>query len=171
MKRIVNVELVFDTSDAVNFTQDDIGKFEISNLQRKIKRFSSDKIADGHIAKEVHIQINPRANVKASYTYEKTKTKDLPFKRLTEFGDIIQVAVMYDDQTMSEFHIEWVEGSQYVNPNQTSRINKHTGDLYLSISDSTTVLQYFKEDVNSEEAHPIWGDIVKLDEIEGEEIE
>lgn len=171
MKRIVNVELIFDTLDAVNFTQDEIGIFEVSNLERKVKRFNSNIIADGQIAREVHIQVNAKANTKDNYTYSKIKTDKLPFDRIVEFGDVIEVSLLMQDGSNESFHIEWVNGSEYTNPNQTSCINKHTGDLYLSISESTSVLQYFKESVNSEEQHPIWNDIVTLDEVDGDEAE
>jgi len=164
-KTIMTVELVLENAESIIFLQDDIGMFEVSKLGRKIKRFTMDNIQDTYTAQEVHMQIRSIANTKNSYTYE-TNEEKLPFQRILESNDITQVILWYEDKTVDTFYIEWLSGSEHMNPKQTSKINESTGDLYLSISDKTTVLQYFGEATSMKEQHPIWKKIFRFEDEE-----
>lgn len=151
MKEVESIKFVLENLEAIKFNREDIGILFINNIRRSISRNAVNSISDSIWAEEVSIQLSSNANKQKSYTTTYSESEP-PFKRLLKHSDITALGVKYQNGEEEYVFVDWGGDSEYVNINQTSVLNEHTGDLYIVISGKETAESYFKEALEDKSA-------------------
>lgn len=155
MKEVKSIELVLENCEMIEIKREHIGSFNLSNIRRSISRIAANSICDSLSAEDAFIQISSKANTINSYSFTWDDNKILPFDRLTQHKDITAIEIHYEDGSNEYIYVNWGGKSDYTNLYQTSKINQHTGDLYIAISEKYKVDDYFAEEIEKENSY-VW---------------
>jgi hypothetical protein len=153
MKEIKFIELVLENCEIIKIDKQHIGIFRIENIKRSISRVAMNSISDHKSAEEVFIQISSKANNYNSYVTTWSGNETLPFTRLIKYKDITAISIHYEDDDEEYIYVPWGGESDYKNEYQSCKINEHTGDLYIIISEKENVENYFKECLEDEDTY------------------
>lgn len=119
-----NIKLIFAYADIVTINKEDIEQLGISNMGTIIKKISKDCIIKSKVANDVVIELNKNVQ---SYN---ASFDDI----ISKYGEIVEIRVEWDDATYDEYLII---------ADQKTHISKD-GNLYLVISDSQNIEDYFQ---------------------------
>lgn len=145
MREVSSIELVLENCEVIRVKRENIGVFRIFNVQRHITRLAVNSISESLEAQEVVLQISSKENNTEAYSHTWSTSKTAPFRRLTNVSDVAAIDVIYKDGSSSYIFVPWKDrdDNDTINSYQTSKVNKHTGDLYLVISENKIVKDYF----------------------------
>lgn len=173
IKNVQTIEINLDGLETIIVPKEHIGHFEVNNITRNLHRQTLTKISEKLVAEEVFLQLSSEANTMDNYIQDNAEEK--PFERIVLHNDIKYLTINYDDESKDYIHLNWKELQQDANdklieliklPNeyQTSTINEHTGDLYIVISPSKTVENYFGSLLEDKRKPRLWKELKTLKE-------
>lgn len=137
MREIESIKLVLENCESIKIHTKHIGDFSIDDITRSISRLAMNSVSDLTTSDNIHIQVSSEANKTGSFV---TSFQDkMPFDRITEHNDITAIEIKYQNNETEYISTNWNSSDRYININQTSTINTHTGDLYIVISTKETV--------------------------------
>ncbi|MED3792503.1 hypothetical protein P4571_08600 [Niallia alba] len=152
MREIKSIGLSLENCEAMEFKREDIGRFNIIDIKRSISRSASNSVSDYLTSEEVYLQLSSKANKYSTFTCTWHDGEVTPFERLLQHKDIVAIDINYEDGTNEYIYVKWKGESDYTNEIETVKMNDHTGDLYIVISENENVESYFRESLEEEEA-------------------
>lgn len=141
------INLVLENCDVISIPGNTIGNFELSNIQRYIKRVAVNSILDYNVANKVILEICSEANTNyQEFNQEDDQFTHSKFDRLINYKDITAIELEYKDGTKSEFYVDYdCETDFEDNKNEKVYLSK-LGNLYIVIEKDKTIEDYF--DIN-----------------------
>ena len=147
MREIKFIELVLENCEVIKILPRYIGAFNINNIHRSISRATTNAILETASCDLLYLQISSKFTDSTSMWLEKGIS---PIDRLTKCRDLVGVVVNYVDGTDEMVYVPWDDDpSEYTNSYETSRVNPHTGDLFIVVSKTQHVGNVFKEQLTS----------------------
>ncbi len=153
MKQVKCIDIVLENCEVIRIMREHIGDFHVLDIKRSISRIAMNSVSGTLSAEEIFIQVSSEANETTSYltTWSANDTK--PFQRIVQSMDISAIDINYEDGSNEEVLVNWGGDSDYTNEKQTADMNEDTGDLYIAISENTTVFDYFENELEEEESN------------------
>lgn len=154
MKHVKLVEFVFENCESFEIESKYFGGFQMDNITTSIARIACNSISKMQTVHTVVFEIFGEANVQ--YSAFGGAEKEYKLHRISEWNDITQLTLHYDDGTKENFFVDYDDGGNdglgAENKNQKSYISA-PGNLYLVIEKDKDVFDYFdKDEVNNEES-------------------
>ena len=109
LKTVTKVKIVFENGEVATVKADDIGAMEISGISYKILRTASNAINEMTVAENILIEFKPEANTEYEGFGKGAVIKAYLFERITEFSDIANIEVFYDDDTSKLIYATYEE--------------------------------------------------------------
>lgn len=163
MKEIKDLYFTLENCEEIHIPKNSIGDLHIGGLREVINRIACNSISKYSVADEFAIELYRDSGI--NYTTEglflfdeditKKSEMDHVFDRLTNFKDITQVIVKFEDDSSEEYdvnyHEEDAEALGSDNRNEKVYVSE-LGNLYIVIEAGKTIEDYFKMDeINDKE--------------------
>lgn len=153
MRKIYSIELGLENCEVIEIKKEHIGIFRLEDIKRSMRGNAINGIRENLHAEEFYLQICSQANKHSSFTCTWHDGDVTPFDRMLNDKDLVSIHIHYDDGTDEYVYVNWVGDSDHTNPIQTAAVNKHTGDLYIAVSENEKVEDYFKLYLEDEEGN------------------
>lgn len=140
MKHIESIEFVLENCEGFSIDANYFGAFLIDDLHYSIQRIASNNIVKMAIADTIVIELFSEGD--REYRPFGALEKTTIFERLQKYNDITQVVVHYEDQTEETCFVNWAEGDDCENKNQ-SVCKSDLGNLYIVISEEKDFSTFF----------------------------
>ena len=132
LKTIIKVEIAFENGEVATVKADDIGVIEISGVSDKIVR-TPNAINEMTVAENVLIEFKPEANTEYAGFGKDAAFKAYLFERITEFSDIANIEVFYDDDTSKLIFVTYKELNPGMIGSNAYQMNYVNGDKLMVV--------------------------------------
>ena len=132
LKTVTKVEIAFENGEVTTVKADDIGVMEISGISDKVVR-TPNGINEMTVAENILIEFKPEANTEYGGFGKDVKFKTYLFERITEFSDIANIEVFYDDDTSKLIFVTYEELNPGVIGSNVYQMNYINGDKLMVV--------------------------------------
>lgn len=140
MKHIESIEFVFENCECFSIDANYFGEFLIDDIHYSIQRIASNSIFKMAIADTIVIELFSEGD-REYHPFGALETTTI-FERLQKYNDITQVIIHYEDQTEETYFVNWAEGDEFENKNQ-SICKSDLGNFYIVISEEKDFSTFF----------------------------
>ncbi len=153
MKNVKSVNLILENCEVINIEPQYLGQLFLDKIRTKVYRIAMNSISRMQVVNRVAIEIFSEANV--PYDSFGEESKETIFERLTNYNDITQIELIYDDDCRDTelFIVNWEDDDKCgcTNKLQKSYISK-PGNLYITIGRKLKLKDVFdKEEIEDEQ--------------------
>ena len=153
MKNVKSVNLVLENCEVINIDAQYFGQLLLEKIRTKVYRVAMNSISRMQVVNRVAIELFSEANV--PYDSFGEESRETIFDRLTNYNDIAQIELIYDDEGKDTelFIVNWVDDDQCgcTNKLQKSYTSK-PGNLYILIGKDMKLKNFFdKEEIEDEQ--------------------
>lgn len=153
MKNVKSVNIVLENCEVINIDAQYFGQLLLEKIRTKVYRVAMNSISRMQVVNRVAIELFSEANV--PYDSFGEESKETIFDRLTNYNDIAQIELIYDDEGKDTelFIVNWVDDDQCgcTNKLQKSYTSK-PGNLYILIGKDMKLKNFFdKEEIEDEQ--------------------
>lgn len=153
MKNVKSVNLVLENCEVINIEAKYFGQLLLEKIRTKVYRVAMNSISRMQVVNRVAIELFSEANV--PYDSFGEESRETIFDRLTNYNDIAQIELIYDDEGKDTelFIVNWVDDDQCgcTNKLQKSYTSK-PGNLYILIGKDMKLKNFFdKEEIEDEQ--------------------
>lgn len=153
MKNVKSVNLILENCEVINIEPQYLGQLLLDKIRTKVYRIAMNSISKMQVVNRVAIEIFSEANV--PYDSFGEESKETIFERLTNYNDIAQIELIYDDDCKDTeiFVVNWEDDDKCgcTNKLQKSYISK-PGNLYITIGRKLKLKDVFdKEEIEDEQ--------------------
>ena len=171
MKNVKSVNLVLENCEVINIEAKYFGQLLLEKIRTKVYRVAMNSISRMQVVNRVAIELFSEANV--PYDSFGEESRETIFDRLTNYNDITQIELLYDDEGKDTelFIVNWVDGDKCgcTNKLQKSYTSK-PGNLYILIGKDMKLKNFFdKEEIEDEQCMMFAKSMVLGDDDESDE--
>lgn len=153
MKNVKSVNFVLENCEVINIEAKYFGQLLLEKIRTKVYRVAMNSISRMQVVNRVAIELFSEANV--PYDSFGEESKETIFDRLTNYNDIAQIELIYDDEGKDTelFIVNWIDDDQCgcTNKLQKSYTSK-PGNLYILIGKDMKLKNFFdKEEIEDEQ--------------------
>ena len=153
MKNVKSVNLILENCEVINIEAKYFGQLLLEKIRTKVYRVAMNSISRMQVVNRVAIELFSEANV--PYDSFGEESKETIFDRLTNYNDIAQIELIYDDEGKDTelFIVNWIDDDQCgcTNKLQKSYTSK-PGNLYILIGKDMKLKNFFdKEEIEDEQ--------------------
>lgn len=153
MKNVKSVNLILENCEVINIEPQYLGQLLLDKIRTKVYRIAMNSISKMQVVNRVAIEIFSEANV--PYDSFGEESKETIFERLSNYNDIAQIELIYDDDCKDTeiFVVNWEDDDKCgcTNKLQKSYISK-PGNLYITIGRKLKFKDVFdKEEIEDEQ--------------------
>ena len=153
MKNVKSVNFVLENCEVINIEAKYFGQLLLEKIRTKVYRVAMNSISRMQVVNRVAIELFSEANV--PYDSFGEESRETIFDRLTNYNDITQIELLYDDEGKDTelFIVNWVDGDKCgcTNKLQKSYTSK-PGNLYILIGKDMKLKNFFdKEEIEDEQ--------------------
>lgn len=152
-EEIKYIELILENCEVIRIDGKYIGDFDIDNIKESICRQGCNYIKRMKKCECFYISVYRDANIEKTveFTMGTLSEKAKPFKRLTEYDDITQIIIYFNDGKEEIIYVPWDEESEYRNVYQKTCVSDK-GDLYILINKELNIENIWElSEINDED--------------------
>lgn len=134
-EEIKYIELILENCEVIRIDGRYIGDFAINDIKESICRQGCNYIGRIKKCECFYMSIYREENIEKEieFTMGALNEKAKPFKRLSEYNDITQIIICFNDGKEVGVYVPWDEESEYRNSYQKTCMSDK-GDLYILIN-------------------------------------
>ena len=138
-----SITLILENCETISLERKFIGTFFLNDIQERIARIAVNSIAKQKMADELILEIFSDANNVDYYPFGDTDDGAIRiFDRLTEYGDITSVEIVWEDESIDDILVPWNDAHECFNEYQKYYLSKN-GNLYIVVSKEKEIKDHF----------------------------
>lgn len=150
--QVKKIILGFENCNSMDIDRKNIGYFEISEIEKKIRRNALNSISSMNIAKYFLLEITDATNLTFDSYMDDSELNVAEYILSRPY--IVNIDIIYEDDAKETYYIDLdTDGSQCMNKFQRTHITK-SGSIFILIHKNKTFTDVFKD---------IWNDIKDCD--------